>query len=318
MTTPDSNPGIVVVGSANIDFIMKMDHLPRLGESVTASSFDRAFGGKGANQAVAAVRASGSGSGGVALIGSLGTEAYADDMLESWAADGLDVSGVARADTHTGTALIMIGESGNNYISVAPGANDRMTPERVEAVAERIAAAQYLLMQFEMPEAAVEQLLTVAARVGVPSVWNVAPMRAIRRDLVSQADTVIVNETEAALITGREVEGAAGAIEAAKAIRNLGTRVVIVTLGEAGSVVVDGDGAAHVSAFPVEAVDTTAAGDTYCGCYVTALAEGRTPAAAVRFASAAAAISVGRLGAQPSIPWRHEIDEFENRHSKLS
>ena len=315
MGTHIGTPRIVVVGSANIDFIMKMERLPRVGESVTSGTFDRAFGGKGANQAVAAARAAGAGGPGVALVASLGGEPYADDMIASWKEAGLDVSAVIRADTYTGTALIMIGEAGRNYISVAPGANDTVTPERIDAVAHLIAGADYVLTQFEIPEQTLEHLLKTAAAAGVPVVWNVAPMRAVRRDLVGTADTVVVNETEAESITGLAVGDLPSAVAAARSIRDLGARAAIITLGAEGSVVADPDGDAHVKAFPVDAVDTTAAGDTYCGCLVTALAEGRAMPDAVRFASAAAAISVGRLGAQPSIPRRGEIDEFLQRHA---
>lgn len=307
---------IVVIGSANIDFIMKMDRLPRAGESIADATFSQALGGKGANQAVAAARSSNGAEAGVpadghvVFVASVGDDQYAADMLLSWAGSGLETSHVSRVAGHTGSALIMIGEGGVNYISAAPAANDKLLPERINALQSILRAARYILIQFEIPESTTERILTVAAEMEVPVVWNVAPMRALRRDLVGMAGIVVVNETEAEAITGLTVSDASGAAAAARAIRELGAGSVIVTLGEAGSVVVSPSGAEAVPAFVVEAVDTTAAGDTYCGCLVTALAEGRDLPGAIRFASAGAALSVGKLGAQPSIPWRREIDEF--------
>ena len=307
---------IVVIGSANIDFIMKMDRLPRVGESVTNATFSQTLGGKGANQAVAAACSSqGAGvgepaAGHVSLVASIGNDQYAADMLTSWAESGLDTSHVSRVDDHTGSALIMIGEGGNNFISAAPAANDGLLPEHIDSLQSILSAARYILIQFEIPEVTTERILQMAVEVRVPVVWNVAPMRALRSDLIGMAEIVVVNETEAEVITGLTVSDAASAEVAARAIRDLGTASVIVTLGESGSVVVSETGVAAVPAFEVEAVDTTAAGDTYCGCLVTALSEGQSLPDAVRFASAGAALSVGRLGAQPSIPWRREIDEF--------
>ena len=307
---------IVVIGSANIDFIMKMDRLPRVGESITNATFSQALGGKGANQAVAAACSSkGAGveapaGGHVSFVASIGNDQYGADMLSSWAESGLDTDHVSRVDGHTGSALIMIGEGGTNYISAAPAANDQLLPERVDSLQSILSAARYILIQFEIPETTTERILRMAVEVDVPVVWNIAPMRALRPDLIGMAGIVVVNETEAEVITGLTVSDGASAEAAARAIRDLGTTSVIVTLGEAGSVVVSPAGVAVVPAFEVKAVDTTAAGDTYCGCLVTALSEGRELPDAVRFASAGAALSVGRLGAQPSIPWRTEIDEF--------
>jgi ribokinase len=316
-----ASPQIVVIGSANIDFIMKMDRLPRVGESVTNATFSQALGGKGANQAVAAARSSRGArvgvpaAGRVALVASVGSDQYGTDMLESWKESGLLTNHVTRAEGHTGSALIMIGEGGHNFIAAAPAANDQLRPEHIDSLLPVLSAAVVILIQFEVPEDTTERILQVASGVDASLVWNVAPMRALRPDLVGMTDIVVVNETEAELITGIPVTDAATAQKAAGAIRDLGATTAIVTLGEAGSLLVSEDGASLVPAFPVEAVDSTAAGDTYCGCLVTALSEGMKIPQAVRFASAGAALSVGRLGAQPSVPWRSEIDEFISRSS---
>lgn len=307
---------IIVIGSANIDFIMKADRLPSVGESVTNAEFSQAFGGKGANQAVAAARSvSGAAvnapvEGCVSFVASVGNDQYADDMIGSWSESGIQTHHVVKADTHTGCALIMIGEGGNNYITASPAANDRLLPEHISRLAGAIGGASFILMQFEVPESTTEKVLEVAEEKNVPVVWNVAPMRAVRKDLIGRASTIIVNETEAERITGIRVTDTASAESAGAAITKMGAAAAIVTLGAAGSMVADESGSTLVSAFPVEAVDTTAAGDTYCGCLTTALAEGMELPDAVRFASAGAALSVQRLGAQPSVPWRSEIEEF--------
>ena len=161
---------IVVIGSANIDFIMKMDRLPRVGEPITNATFSQALGGKGANQAVAAACSSkgaeaGAPAGGhVSFVASVGNDQYAADMLSSWAGSGLETSHVSRADGHTGSALIMIGEGGTNYISAAPAANDKLLPEHIDSFQSILRAARYILIQFEIPEITTERILELAAR----------------------------------------------------------------------------------------------------------------------------------------------------------
>ncbi|MGC9469269.1 MAG: ribokinase [Anaerolineae bacterium] len=301
---------IVVIGSSNIDFIMKMDHLPARGETVTDATFMQTFGGKGANQAVAAARAGGN----VVFVNCVGDDPYADKMVAGYEESGVQTDYIwHESGVSSGTALIMIGEGGHNYISVAPGANQRLTPERIDSVRDLIAGAAYVLMQFEIPSETIARALDVAEEVGVPVVWNYAPARPFDVERLRQVGILVVNEPEAAALTGMSVTDRASAQAAASRLRDMGVGTAIVTLGENGSVIasseVDGE-IAHVPAFPVEPVDTTAAGDTYCGCLVVALAEGKELPEAVRFASAAAAICVQRLGAQPSTPWRQEIDAF--------
>lgn len=300
---------IVVIGSSNIDFIMKMDHLPAQGETVTGAVFMQTFGGKGANQAVAAERAGGD----VTFISCVGDDPYAPQMLAGFQESGIHIDHIYQAlGTSTGTALIMIGEGGHNYISVAPGANAHLTPERVDAVRDVIADAAYVLMQFEIPPAAIAHVLELAAEEGVPVVWNYAPALPFDVSRLDKVAIVVVNEPEASVLTGLTVTDQASAKAAALKLRELGVNTAIITLGEAGSVVATGASpdVAHIPAFSVAAVDTTAAGDTYCGCLVVALAEGKSLVEAVRFASAGGALCVQRLGAQPSIPWRQEIVAF--------
>ncbi len=301
---------IVVIGSSNVDFIMKMDHLPARDETVTDAEFMQTFGGKGANQAVAAARAGGD----VVFVNCVGEDPYADKMVAGFEASGVRTDYVFReTGVASGTALVMIGEGGHNYLSVAPGANRRLTPERVEGLRDLIAGAAYVLMQFEIPRETIECTLDLAAAVGVPVVWNYAPAKPFDRAQLEKVAILIVNEPEASVLTGLEVSDRVSARVATVKLREMGVGTAIVTLGEQGSVVAAREtrgGVKHIPAFPVQAIDTTAAGDTYCGCLVVALAEGKALEVAVRFASAAAALCVQKLGAQPSTPWRSEIDAF--------
>ena len=301
---------IIVIGSSNVDFTMKMDHLPAMDETVTGATFMQTFGGKGANQAVAAGRAGGE----VIFVNCVGDDLYAETMVAGFADSGVHTDTIVReTGIPSGAALIMVGEGGHNYLSVAPGANSRLTPERIDGVRHLIAGAAYVLMQFEIPRDTIARALDVAAEEGVPVVWNYAPALPFDVARLSQVAIVVVNEPEATALTGQAVVDRASAAVAATKLRELGAGTAIVTLGADGSVVaadeLDG-GTLHVPAFPVEPVDTTAAGDTYCGCLCVALAEGKGLVEALRFASAAAALCVQRLGAQPSTPWRAEIDAF--------
>jgi ribokinase len=303
------NP-IVVIGSSNVDFIMKMDHLPARDETVTGATFMQTFGGKGANQAVAAGRAGGH----VVFVNCVGDDPYAAPMVAGFEASGVRIDHIFHeTDVACGAALVMIGEGGHNYLSVAPGANARLTPDRIEALRDVIADAAYVLMQFEIPPETITRALEIAEEEGVPVVWNYAPANPFDVTHLDKVAIVVVNEPEATALCGTPVTDRASAEVAARKLLEMGAGTAIVTLGEGGSVIaadeLDGK-LAHVSAFPVEPVDTTAAGDTYCGCLCVALAEGQSLAEAVRFASAAGALCVQRLGAQPSTPWRNEIDAF--------
>ena len=308
---------IVVIGSSNIDFVMKMDRLPERDETVTNATFMQTFGGKGANQAVAAGRAGGN----VTFVNCVGDDPYAARMLAGFRESGIQTEHIYHeSGISSGTALVMIGQGGHNYLSVAPGANDLLTPERIDAVRDQIAQAAYILMQFEIPAPTIARALDIANQEGVPVVWNYAPALPFDVKDLHIVDVLIANEPEASALSSVAVTGVASAQDAAKRLRALGVQTAIVTLGAAGSIVATRETphGIHIPAFPVEPVDTTAAGDTYCGCLVVALAEGRPLPEAVRFASAAAALCVQHLGAQPSIPWRDEIDVFLSGYTKSS
>jgi ribokinase len=298
---------LLIIGSANVDFIMRVGKLPTPGETVTDGEFVQTFGGKGANQAVAAARAGGK----AGFIACLGQDPYAPIMMENFRRDGLDVSGIRQADdVPSGSALVMIGGEGMNYLTVAPGSNYALRPDDIRERGTTITSAGAILLQMEIPVETNLAAIELASAAGIPVILNYAPARLIEPQLLANLDTLIVNESEAAALVGIEPHDEATTRRAAAALAALGARRVVITLGAKGCHVLDGDKEFHCPSFPVTAVDSTAAGDTFCGTFAVALLEGRSMPEALSFASAAAAISVTRLGAQPSIPRRVEIEAF--------
>jgi ribokinase len=301
---------VVVVGSSNIDLVMKMARLPRVGETVTDATFVQAFGGKGANQAVGAARAGGE----VAFVGCVGDDAYGQQVRGSLEADGIDTRFVfTEPGVASGTALILVGGGGENYISVAPGANDRLTPAHVDRAREAIEGAAIVVTQCEIPPETIEHVVALGAELGKPVLLNLAPARRLSDAALSRLTLLAVNETEAESLTGRRVASDREVQEAAGALLAKGPRTVVLTLGARGAYVGAEGVRSLVPGFAVEAVDTTAAGDVHGGALAVALVEGRPVLEAVRFANAAAALSVTRLGAQPSAPRRSDIETLLSR-----
>jgi ribokinase len=298
-------PALVVVGSANTDMIIQLDHLPRPGETLLGGTFSTAAGGKGANQAVAAARAGGR----VALVACVGRDTLGREALAGYRRDRINTTHVRRDPVQpSGVALIFVARGGENCIAVAPGANHQLTSADVARAESAIAGARAVLLQLEIPLAAVRAALRLARRHRVPVILNPAPAQPLPRALLSQIDLLTPNETEAELLTGIRVRQPASAIRAARALRAQGVGTVILTLGARGALVATSEGEELVPGFKVKAVDTTAAGDVFNGALAVALGEGRPLVAATRFACAAAALSVTRLGAQPSAPTRKEIE----------
>jgi ribokinase len=298
---------IVVVGSSNIDLVMKMPRLPRLGETVLDGTFAQVFGGKGANQAVGAARAGGR----IAFVGCVGDDAYGAQVAENLRRDGIDTRHVfTEAGVASGTALIMVGDEGHNYIAVAPGANARLTPARVDAARDAIAASSCVVTQCETPAETLDHLVDVASSLGKPVILNLAPARAVAETTLARLACLAVNESEAEFLAGRPVATDTDLEAVADALRSRGPKTVVLTLGSRGAYVAGEGLRALVPGFAVRAVDTTAAGDVHCGALAVALVEGRPLAEAVRFANAAAALSVTRLGAQPSAPARQDVEEL--------
>jgi ribokinase len=298
---------ILVVGSSNTDMIVRLARIPGPGETVIGGKFSTAPGGKGANQAVGAARAGGQ----VTFVGRLGVDTLGEDALANLRADGIDVAHVVRDRTApSGVALIFVGGGGENSIAVASGANDRLTPADVRRAQAAFHRTDILLVQLETPLAAVTAAIDLATKAGAQVILNPAPARPLPPGLLRKVSILTPNEHEAELLTGIKVTDGASASQAANHLLRLGVGTVILTLGARGAFIADGGAGAWLPAFKVKAVDTTAAGDIFNGALAVALAEGRPLSAAVDFAQAAAALSVTRLGAQPSAPRRREIDRL--------
>ncbi|MBC8162429.1 MAG: ribokinase, partial [Roseiflexaceae bacterium] len=299
-------PRITVVGSTNIDMMMRLADLPAPGETVAGGVFLQAFGGKGANQAVAAARLGGS----VTFISCLGDDTFAAQLIASFQQAGIETSQIRRsAEAATGTALILVDQQGENAIALAPGANALLSPAHIDEAATLIGGSALVLLQMEISEHTVARTLALAQVQGVPVLLNYAPVRGQPLPLSTAITTLVVNETEAERLCGLSVRTIDQAQQAAAALLAKGPQRVVITLGAGGVYIATGDAQTHVPALPVTPIDTTAAGDCFCGALAVALVEGLTDVAAARFASAAAAISVTRIGAQPSLPSRAEVEQ---------
>jgi ribokinase len=298
---------IVVVGSSNTDMIIKVDRIPKPGETVIGGEFSTAAGGKGANQAVAAARAGGK----VTFVARVGDDMFGRQAVEGFVADEINVSHVLQdSDAPSGVALIFVDERGENSIAVASGANARLTPLDVLAARQAISSADVLVMQLETPLETVRAAAELANEHNVRVILNPAPAQRLGEEILRHISVLTPNETEAELLTGVEVSSETDAEAAASLLFTLGVEAVLITLGPRGAFILDADHRELVHGFQVEAVDTTAAGDVFNGALAVALADRRSLAEAARFASAAAALSVTKLGAQPTAPTREEIEEF--------
>jgi ribokinase len=289
-------PGVVVVGSANIDQVFRVERIPAPGETVLSHGLTTNLGGKGQNQAVAAARSGAS----TTFIGAIGPDTFGAMIRAGLADDGIDAGLLRTLDAPSGTALIAVDDSGENTIIVEAGANAALR-ELSEKDAAAIVAADVLVMQLEIPLETVMGAAGIARAGGTTVVLNAAPIRELPDDLLASLDVLVVNEHEAAELA--EARPGAGGIRALAPI-------VIVTLGSAGAVLYEGDSPeVRVPAPKVEAVDATGAGDTFCGAFAAALAEGQSLEAALRFSVVAASLSVQVRGAVPSIPHRARIDD---------
>jgi ribokinase len=295
-----------------MDFVVTVDRLPVPGETVLGRNFQMIPGGKGANQACAAGKIGGSAVA-TRMVGCAGYDLFADHLKASLSAAGVDVTHIhATRSQPTGVALIWVDREGQNSIVVASGANHRLLPSEVEAMRPVFRGARFALFQLETPLETVAGALRVAREEGAATILDPAPAQPLPPGLLASVDILTPNESEAGILLGR---GAARvtldeAPALAGALLGLGPKSVVLKLGEAGCFWFDGARSVHAPGFRVKAVDTTAAGDTFNGALAVALAEGRAIEDALRFANAAAALSVTRLGAQASIPSRAEVDEL--------
>lgn len=298
-------PKIVVIGSSNTDMICRVPHIPKPGETVLGGEFLTVQGGKGANQAVAAARAGGN----VTFIACVGNDLFGKQAIESYRADGIDTSCIEMVENvPTGVALINVADSGENSIAVAPGANARLTPEVAEKYREVILSANIILMQLEIPIETVYYVIRMAHEANIPVVLNPAPAQEIDPEILQRLTCITPNEHEAAVVSGIFPPDPEMVSEIAVELQLKGVRSVIITLGSKGALYRDGGIEEIVPGIPVKAVDTTAAGDTFNGYLVVELAKGKSLKEAISKANKAAAISVTKMGAQPSVPFSYEVD----------
>lgn len=295
---------IIVIGSVNMDMVVKASHIPQPGETVLGGTFLMNPGGKGANQAIAAARLGGN----VAFVGKVGDDVFGKQSVRLFDDEGVDTSGILLAhDVPSGVALITVDGQGENSIVVASGANAHLTPEDVEPVFQQYPNSRILLIQLETPMPTVEYAIQHARDRAMQIILNPAPVNLQASGILHLVDILTPNEREAALLSGVPVVDIESARQAAVWIQNQGVKHVILTLGKAGAVLLEGDEFYHIPAPEVEAVDTTAAGDVFNGALAVALAEGSNLKEAASFACRAAAAAVTKMGAQSSIPRREEV-----------
>lgn len=306
---------IVVIGSSNTDLVVNTDRAPEGGETVLGNGFVVNHGGKGANQAVAVSRIGGT----VSFISKVGNDTFGSQMRRHYEDEGMDVSYVfVDALTPSGVALIIVDGKAENRIVVAPGANGNLTEEDIDKAGLAVEKSEFVLLQLEIPMTTVEYAVRMAASLGKKVIVNPAPACPLSEELLRDVYLITPNETEAGILTGITIVDNHSAIKAAEALLGLGVQNVVITLGEKGALVYNAEVSMFVPAYQVKAVDTTAAGDVFNGALAVALSEGRTLPDAARFACAASAISVTRMGAQNSVPSRDELDNYINiNHNKV-
>ena len=290
---------VVVIGSSNTDMTIKGDRLPKPGETVLGGEFRMGPGGKGANQAVAAQRLGAD----VSFICKVGRDIFGDNAIAGYQKEGIDCSRILRSDKASGTALILVDGNAENCIAVAPGANADLTPEDVDSVADVIRSADYLILQLEIPVESVLRAAKIAHEAGVYVILNPAPACHLPDELFGYISLITPNQTESALLSGVG-DNLDAAVEK---LMQLGVKDVVVTLGSKGALVISEGTRTLVPSLKVKAVDTTAAGDTFCGALCVALSEGCSLVDAARFATKASALTVQKMGAQDSIPFRSDI-----------
>jgi len=292
---------ILVVGSLNMDLVLRVARLPRPGETVLGEAYETHPGGKGANQAVAAARLGGR----VRMLGRIGEDGFGRTLKASLAQEGVDVTWVQETPGPSGAAFILVDPTGQNQIAVAPGANARLAPGDLPETAFR--EAEVLLLQLEIPLETVAQAVALGRKAGSRILLNAAPAQKLPPAIWQGVDLLLVNEVEAAqLAESSPPRTPEEALDLARRLRELVPQVVL-TLGGQGAVW-SGEEESHLPAFAVRAVDATAAGDAFAGALAVALAEGMSMRAALRFASAAGALATTRPGAQPSLPFRSEVE----------
>jgi ribokinase len=298
---------IIVIGSLNLDLVATVPRFPQPGETITGSTFERHTGGKGANQAVAASLAGAH----VCMVARHGTDGFEIPLLATLKDAGVDTSTILPAAGPSGVAVILVTDAGQNSIVVVPGSNGRLTPADIAAQHSRIASAALILTQLETPLDVLARTLALATAANIPVMLDPAPVQPIGRELLHQVTWLTPNETEAAALLGEPVPDTLDLALYAQRLRDLGPKNLLLKLGARGAFLATADGLRqHIPGHTVRAVDTTAAGDALNGAFAAALAAGADPVEAARFGVAAAALSVTRPGAIPSLARRSEIESF--------
>ncbi|MDI2594961.1 ribokinase [Pseudomonas sp. N3-W] len=299
---------VVVIGSLNMDLVTRAPRLPRGGETLIGNSFSTVSGGKGANQAVAAARLGAD----VSMVGCVGHDAYGQQLRDALLVEQIDCQAVSTVEDSSGVALIVVDDNSQNAIVIVAGANGALTPEVIDRFDAVLQSADVIICQLEVPDATVGHALKRGRALGKTVILNPAPAsRPLPADWFVSIDYLIPNESEASALSGLPVDSLTTAEVAATRLIAMGAGKVIITLGAQGSLFADGARFEHFPAPTVKAVDTTAAGDTFVGGFAAALASGKSEAEAIRFGQVAAALSVTRAGAQPSIPNLSDVQAFK-------
>lgn len=297
---------ILVIGSSNTDLIAKVKCFPEAGETIEGIAYMQAMGGKGANQAIAAHRLGGD----VNFITCLGDDSNGQNTLQYYKNEGLDVSSSLIAKgISSGTAMIFVDEKGENCIVITPGANNMLTSDYIAKMEGKIAEAEIVILQMEIPYDTVKTVCSLAKKHAKKVILNVAPARELEEEILKNVDILVVNETEAETISGEKIEAIGKEAVISKLVA-MGASIVVLTLGKEGCLLKTGQTEMCIDAFRVDALDTTAAGDTFCGAVAAQLSKGEEWSDTLKFASAASAICVTRMGAQPSVPSENEVLAF--------
>ncbi len=303
-------PRICVVGSSNVDLIVRTPRLPGAGETLTADSFSTCHGGKGGNQAVIAARLGAR----VTMVGKVGRDAFGEQIRRGYQSEGIDTTYLFEDKRPTGVAVILVDAQGQNCILVTPGANGALTPRDVRKAAAAIRSADVLLCQLEVPLEATAEALRLARRAHVLTILNPAPAQALPSELLALADVLVPNETELQQLTGLPCGSPEQMAHAATRLRQTTGAAVLVTLGERGLLSVDETGTRRENAVPVEAVDTSGAGDAFIGALAVYRARSLPWDQAVRRAMGVAALTVTRAGTQSSYPTKRQAESFLRKH----
>lgn len=297
---------VVIIGSSNMDMITQVADLPKPGETLLGGVFSTAGGGKGANQAVAAARLSKEQN--VGFIACIGTDAFGDEMMTAFQKENIDTSFIFREEGPSGVAAIFVSkQTGENCIGVSPGSNSKLDFLKIDQAMPMIEDADIIVLQHEIPLATNEYVINKAAELGKTIILNPAPAFTVKAESLKKISIITPNETEASLISGINVTDKESAKCAAEKLLGSGVKNVIITLGSKGALLANSEQVTLIPGQPAKAVDTTAAGDTFNGALAIAISEGEKIQEAIEFANKAAAISVTRKGAQPSIPCRKEL-----------